>query len=101
MTQEMGQPHGLATSRDSALDNSTISNRRVKSDIRMDEDPVYQYRCPTYKNYKANRKGQKFNDKENRPMVFGNSKNSSYDNLAKYNEYKKAKANKISNKKKV
>ena len=61
----------------------------------MDEDPVYQYKCPTYKNYKTNKKGPKFNNKENQPMVFGAGKTHSYDNLAKYNEYKRAKANKI------
>ena len=67
------EPHGLATSRDYALDHSTISNRRIKSDIRIDEDPVYQYKCPTYKNYKTTKRGQKFNNKENQPMIFGNA----------------------------
>jgi len=82
--------YSLATSRDQALDQSMMSNRRIKSDIRMDDDPIYQYKFPVYKNYK--KKPTKFNNKENEPMHFSNK---SYDNLAKFNEYKKAKANKI------
>ena len=34
-------------------------------------------------------------------MVFGNHNSNSYDNLAKYNEYKKAKANRLPNKNKA
>jgi hypothetical protein len=83
------------------LDESNISNRRIKSDIRMDEDPQYQYKCPVYKNYKTSKRSLRFNNKENQPMVFGNHNSNSYDNLEKYNEYKKAKANRLPNKNKA
>jgi len=81
----------------SSNSHTPASNKRMKSDIRMNEDPMYEFKCPVYKTYKANKNlvQAATNNKENQ---FKNP-TSSYDNLAKYQKYKQNKINNIPNKK--